>query len=179
MKGAAATGVTVTGITAFSGSAAAQDQDPTEFVTVADPKNGHHAQQGSTVTIEHGKQNACFQELNIEIDEKRSEYTLNKDDGTAEGTLCGTVTGSVLPDENADPNDAKEINTTFEGVSFEAEVGGTDNPDSQVVELIRLEIPDLFLNLLGLLVTLDLFLLVEADPEGGLLGQLLAALLGP
>lgn len=43
-------------------------------------------------------------------------------------------------------------------------------------QLILLEIPDLFLDVLGLLVSLDLELEVEADPEGGLLGQLLEGL---
>jgi hypothetical protein len=45
-------------------------------------------------------------------------------------------------------------------------------------ELIRLELPYLLLDVLGLQITLDLFILVEADPAGGPLGRPLDALLG-
>lgn len=45
-------------------------------------------------------------------------------------------------------------------------------------ELIRLELPYLFLDVFGLQITLDHFVLVEADLEGGPLGRPLDALLG-
>jgi hypothetical protein len=69
---------------------------------------------------------------------------------------------------------AEEIDASYGDASLEVETSQVGNP----IELLRLEIPDLFLDLLGLLVQLDLELVLEADEDGGLLGQLLAGLGG-
>lgn len=69
---------------------------------------------------------------------------------------------------------AEEMDATFENATLDVET--TQN--GELVEILRLEIPDLFLDLLGLLVQLDLELVLEADEDGGLLGQLLAGLGG-
>ncbi|MFC6905859.1 twin-arginine translocation signal domain-containing protein [Halalkalicoccus tibetensis] len=168
LKGAAATGVAATGITAFSGSAAADE--PT--VTV----DGVEADE-SDVSIERGNPNAVIENLDIEFDEVDFDQDLDEDfdvdANDVTGTASGTVTGSALPNQNANENAAKDINTDFDDLEFiVTDVDAVGNPS----QLVLLEIPDLFLDVLGLLVSLDLELSVEADPEGGLLGQLLEGL---
>lgn len=168
IKGAAATGIAATGITAFSGSAAAQE--PTDYLTVSDGEDTLQGDDlaGSSVTIQEGNQNAQFEDLNVEFDDL--DYDEDDADGTVSGVASGTITGSVLPNENA----AQEIDTEFEDAQFEAVLDEAGNP----TDILLLEIPDLFLDLLGLIVELDLDLQITADEDGGLLGALLAALGG-
>lgn len=163
MKGAAATGVTATGLAAFSGGAAAQ---PDISVTDLDPETGNDSIEGvrdSQIDVERGNRNAQFQNIDIEITEIDEEAE----------TVSGTVSGTVLPNANANQNAAKDFDVEFTDAEVTS-LGEVGNP----TELVRLEIPDLFLNVLGLLVSLDLEVLVEADENGGLLGQLLAGLGG-
>ena len=161
VKAIAATGTAAIGLTAFSSSVAAQD------ITVGDDEVDSYPIDDSDIEIHRGNKNAYFQEINVEITD--TEF----DDETGTGTVSGIVSGTVLPTENANERAAKEFSVPFEDapVTHEETV---DNP----TELVRLVIPHLFLDVLGLQITLDLFLLVEADPEGGLLGRLLDALLG-
>lgn len=179
MKGAAATGVAATGITAFSGSAAAQDSP----ITV----DGLDAADGN-IDIQRGNRNAVIQDLNVAFDQVDFDQDLDEVEpgDTVTGTGSGTVTGSVLPNQNANQRAARNINSTFEDVGFEAvledvepgeEVGNPVTVPEGVSELIRLELDGLFLDVLGLQVRLsEILLLVTADPEGGLLGELLAGL---
>lgn len=173
IKGAAATGIAATGITAFSGSAAAQE--PTDYLTVSDDEATLNGEEltGSTVTIQQGSQNAQFEDLNVEFDDLEYDED-DAEDGSVSGVASGTVTGSVLPNGNANGNAAQEIDTDFEDAAFEAAMDEQGNP----TDILSLEIPDLFLDLLGLIVELDLDLQITADEDGGLLGALLAALGG-
>lgn len=181
MKGAAATGVAATGITAFGGSAAAQDSP----ITV----DGLDAEDGE-IDIQEGNPNAAIQDLNVAFDNVDFDQDLDEVElgDTITGTGSGTVTGSALSNQNANENAAQEIDTDFEDVEFEAvveEVEGGEQvgnpvevPEGEgISELIRLELDGLFLDILGLQVDLsEVILLVTADPEGGLLGELLAGL---
>lgn len=181
MKGAAAAGVAATGVSAFSGSAAAQETP----ITV----DGLSAEDG-TVDIQNGNPTADIEDLNVSFDTVEFDQDLDEDDlgETVTGTGSGTITGSVLPNGNANGNAAQAIDTSFEDVEFEAlveeveggeEVGNpVEVPEGEgIAELIRLELDGLFLDILGLQVDLsEVLLLVTADPEGGLLGELLAGL---
>lgn len=173
IKGAAATGIAATGITAFSGSAAAQE--PTDYLTVSDGEDTLQGDDvaGSSVTIQQGNQNPQFEDLNVEFDDLDYDED-DAENGTVSGVASGTITGSVLPNENANENAAQEIDTEFEDAQFEAVLDEAGNP----TDILLLEIPDLFLDLLGLIVELDLDLQITADEDGGLLGALLAALGG-
>lgn len=155
VKGAAAAGVAATGITAFSGNAAAQPN-----ISVSDVTGEEYEVEDSEIGIQQGNRNAQFQNIDIEI----------TDIDEAAETVSGTVSGTVLPNANANQNAAKDFDVDF----TDAAVSVLD-PDYGS-QLVLLEIPDLFLNVLGLLVSLDLELVVEADEDGGLLGQLLAGL---
>jgi hypothetical protein len=167
MKGAAATGAAATGITAFSGSAAAQDTAVTVDGVEADEVD---------LDIERGNPNAVVESLDIEFDDVEFDQDLDEvepDEDDITGTASGRVEGLALPNENANPNAGQEIDTDFDDLEFVVtDVDEVGNPS----QLVLLEIPDLFLDVLGLLVSLDLELLVEADEEGGLLGQLLEGL---
>lgn len=165
-----ATGVTATGIGAFGGSAAAAPD-----VTVEDDENTY-TPESSDLTIEGGNPNATFQNVDVlitSIDESA-------------GTASGVVSGTVLPTKNANENAAKDFEVEFEDAPAEVvgssgkimNSGAANLGALQVTELIRLEIPDLFLDVLGLQISLDLELLVEADCDGALLGRLLGNLLG-
>lgn len=180
LKGAVATGVAATGLTAFSGSTAAQGSP----ITV----DGLGAQDGN-IDVQRGNPNAVIQNLNVAF----TSVTFDQDLSQVEpgdivtGTGSGTVTGSVLPNQNANQRAARQFETTFEDVEFEAVVqevdegevvNGVEVPEGEgISELIRLELGPLFLDVLGLQVRLsEVILLVTADPDGGLLGQLLAGL---
>lgn len=181
IKGAAAAGVAATGISAFTTSGAAQETP----ISV----DGLAAEDGS-IDVQDGNPNGDFEELSIEFDDVEFDQELGEDDlgETVTGTGSGTVTGSVLPNGNANGNATQEIDTSFEDVSFEAvveevedgeEVGNpVEVPEGEgISELVRLELDGLFLDVLGLQVDLsEVILLVTADPEGGLLGELLAGL---
>jgi hypothetical protein len=180
LKGAVATGMAATGLTAFSGSAAAQDSP----ITV----DGLGAQSGN-IGIQRGNRNAVIHDLNVAFTSVNFDQDLSQiaPDDTVTGTGSGTVTGSVLPNPNANQRAARTIDTTFEDVEFEAiveevdggeEVNGIEVPEGEgISEFIRLELEPLFLDVLGLQVRLsEVLLLVTADPEGGLLGELLAGL---
>lgn len=156
-KGALATGATVTALTAFGGTATAKPD-----ITVSDDKESYPVED-SDITIEQGNKNAYFKEINVNI----------TDIDESAGTVSGTVYGTVLPTKNANKRAAKEFEVPFEDAPV-TRLKTVGNP----TELVRLEIPDLFLDVLGLQISLDLELLVEADPDGGLLGRLLDALLG-
>jgi hypothetical protein len=163
IKGAAATEIAATGITAFSSSAAAQPN-----VTVGDDEEVEdgvesYSVQDHEITIQRGNRNAQFQNVNVTITDVDEEA----------GTASGTVSGSVLPTPNANQNAARDFNVEFADADV-IDQGEVGNP----TRLITLVIPDLFLDVLGLQISLDLELLVDADPEGGLLGRLLDALLG-
>lgn len=180
MQGAVATGVAATGITLFSGSAAAQD-----FPVTVDGLDA----QGGNIDIQRGNRNAVIQDLNVAFTSVNFDQDLSQVEpgDTVTGTGSGTVTGSVLPNPNANQRAARTIDTTFEDVEFEAiveevdggeEVNGIEVPEGEdISELVRLELGPLFLDVLGLQVRLsEVILLVTADPDGGLLGELLAGL---
>jgi hypothetical protein len=168
IKGAAAVGVAATGITAFSGSAAAQEPD-LDDVSVGDPDEDGIEVRDLEIDIEKGNRNAQFQNLDVEITDVGDED--DAEDG--ETTADGVVSGTVLPNENANESAAKDFEVEFEDAILD--IGEIEDEDN-FSRLVELRIPDLFLDVLGLQVSLDLDLTVDADPEGGLLGQLLANL---
>lgn len=169
-------GVATTGVVAFSGQAVAQEL---EDFSIEDEPDSVQEVEDASVEIEEGNPNPVFEELDIEIED--GEYDV--DDDSATGTMSGEVTGTVL--ENANENAANGIDTEFDDAPFSLDLEENDvNGNTELlkaggsVELARLVIEDLFLDVLGLEITLDVLLVIEADPEGGLLGRLLADLLG-
>jgi hypothetical protein len=91
----------------------------------------------------------------------------------------GTVTGDVLNRAGRVIRTVQQaVRLVVEGVDFEVEDDVLD-PNRACV-ILDLQLRDLTLDLLGLVVDIrDIDLQIRAEPEGGLLGQLLAGILCP
>lgn len=158
------TGLATAGVIGMSGSAVAQNP------TITTSGGGGTLQSGEVRNYRavEGTQRQLpnLQELNVTF--TNWDETTNTLSGTVEAVSRGQGGGATRDTDNFDIG--------LDDVAIDNEVATTQNGDR--VEILRLNIQDLFLNLLGLEVTLDLFLLIEAVEGQGLLGDLLVALLG-
>lgn len=155
LKGTAAAGTAVAGLTLFGGSAAAQEeglQIPVKAENVEITKGNPTSTVTGTLTL--------------------TELKLND---AGDGLLAsGSFSGEVVPgNSNGNGNSTEEISTTFEDIAANLLPSG----DSGVCDVLDLNLGPLDLNALGLVVNLsEVTLNIDAVPgPGNLLGNLLCA----
>ena len=155
LKGTAATGTAIAGLTLFGGSAAAQDSE--EAITIDDFED-------AKVDIQNG--NGSFTPETLTI----TEFGVSEDGDSL--VASGTITGEGTRGQG-NGNNTQAVDTTFTDALLDLSPAG----DSGVCDVLDLNLGPLDLDVLGLVVNLsEVELNIDAVPgPGNLLGNLLCA----